>query len=336
MNLFIDTNIFLSFYHYTSDDLEELRKLNLLVLQSRLHLFVPQQVEMEFTRNRENRIADALKRLKEQRLSLQFPQVCKEYVAYSELRKLQREYEQKHNELLEILTRDVEDKTLKADQIIKDLFSSGEKLESTPAVVDRARLRMAIGSPPGKQGSLGDAINWEVLLGVCREGEALYFVTDDKDYRSPLDENRFDAFLLDEWAKKKSSNLFFYNRLSAFFKEQFPDIKLAGEYEKEALIIELGNSTNFARTHELVARLNRYADYTEAQLNQIVESSMTNNQVAWIIGDEDVKEFLTKILTGNEDKIDVDRAKRLRQFLKADSASDKATSFEDLFDDPPF
>ena len=62
MNLFIDTNIFLSFYHLSSADLEELRKLVVLIDQGRLKLYLPSQVVDEFRRNRDNKIADAIKR----------------------------------------------------------------------------------------------------------------------------------------------------------------------------------------------------------------------------------------------------------------------------------
>ncbi len=73
MKLFIDTNIFLSFYHLTSEDLEELRKLAVLLDQKKVVLYVTDQVRAEFNRNRETKIADAVKRLTDQRLNLQFP-----------------------------------------------------------------------------------------------------------------------------------------------------------------------------------------------------------------------------------------------------------------------
>ena len=90
MNLFIDTNIFLSFYHFTSDDLEELKKLRVLLEEQALTLLIPRQVINEFRRNRQNKIADALNRLQGQRLNLQFPQVCKDYDEYVLLRDLQK------------------------------------------------------------------------------------------------------------------------------------------------------------------------------------------------------------------------------------------------------
>jgi predicted nucleic acid-binding protein len=90
MNIFIDTNIYLSFYHFSSDDLEELKKLVLLLSQGKLTLFLPWQVIQEFQRNRENKIEDALKTFSKQKLDFQFPQFCKDYPEYKELRDLQK------------------------------------------------------------------------------------------------------------------------------------------------------------------------------------------------------------------------------------------------------
>ena len=65
MNIFIDTNIFLSFVdHLSNDDLEELNKLSLLLQQGKTKLYLPEQVVQEFRRNRDNKIADALKQLR--------------------------------------------------------------------------------------------------------------------------------------------------------------------------------------------------------------------------------------------------------------------------------
>ena len=90
MDLFIDTNVILSFYHLTSDDLEELRKLTVLLQRKRVKLSLTDQVVSEFRRNRENKISEAIKALREQCLNLQFPQLCKDYSEYGHFRKRKR------------------------------------------------------------------------------------------------------------------------------------------------------------------------------------------------------------------------------------------------------
>ncbi len=63
MNVFIDTNVFLSFCHLTNYDLEELRKLKVLLEKGNVVLHLLDQTVDESRRNRESKIADALKRL---------------------------------------------------------------------------------------------------------------------------------------------------------------------------------------------------------------------------------------------------------------------------------
>ena len=48
MNIFIDTNVFLSFYHLSNDDLEELKKLIVLIDNKEVTLWLPNQVKDEF------------------------------------------------------------------------------------------------------------------------------------------------------------------------------------------------------------------------------------------------------------------------------------------------
>jgi predicted nucleic acid-binding protein len=62
ITLFIDTNVPLSFYHLTSEDIEELKKLVALVENNEIKLIVTKQVENEFWRNRGAKISDAMKK----------------------------------------------------------------------------------------------------------------------------------------------------------------------------------------------------------------------------------------------------------------------------------
>ncbi len=315
MNVFIDTNVFLSFYHFTSDDLEELRKLGVLLQNERVRLFLPQQVVQEFRRNRENKIADALRKLREQRLNLQFPQFCKDYEEYEHLRQLQRSYSKVHADLVAKVIEDIQAQDLRADTVLQELFDLATVLPIDDEIQERARRRMEVGNPPGKQGSLGDALNWETLLENVPDGEDIYFVTDDKDFTSPLDPNAFNAFLLEEWSETKDSNLIFYKSLSTFFKEHFPEISLASELEKDILIRDLASSDSFAQTHAIIAKLRQYADFSMSQVDAIVQAAISNNQVYWIIDDWDVREFLTEVIKGKEDHIEPENLAELQRLL---------------------
>jgi len=316
MNLFIDTNVFLSFYHLTSDDLEELRKLSVLLEKGDINLFLTDQVFEEFKRNRENKIAEAIKKLKDQRLNLQFPQLCKDYVDYPLLRGFQQKYEAAHASLVKNIIEDVERKTLKADVIIEELFAKARRIETTGELVGQAHFRMNVGNPPGKNGSLGDAINWEALLKVVPHGEELVFVADDKDYYSPLDEDKPKEFLLWEWDFVKDANITFYRRLSLFFKEHFPSIKLASELEKDLLIRMLAASAAFTTTHSVIATLSKYAEFNASQINEIIDAVLSNNQISWIVCDADVFDFVTNIVDNHKEKIDESNLEEIKRVLE--------------------
>ena len=332
MLMFIDTNVFLTFYHFSNDDLEELRKLRVLLEREEVVLYLPQQVVEEFWRNREGKIFDALKNLRSQKLSFTFPQFCKDYEEYQRLRQLQRHYAQKHAQLIDKVVADIRSHSLKADMVIQELFDNALHLSIDEQTWELARRRIEVGNPPGKRGSLGDALNWEVLLKYVPEREDLYFITDDKDFKSPLDEDSFNEFLLMEWQQKKGSNLKFYKSMSSFFRDHFPNISLASELEKDLLIRDLANSSSFAETHGIIAKLRNCSEFSMSQVNAIVQAAISNNQVYWIINDEDVREFLTGVISGKEEHITPENLAELRRLLGDAQTPD----MEDAWDEIPF
>jgi hypothetical protein len=276
---------------------------------------LPSQVKDEFNRNREGKIADAMRGLKDQRLNLQFPQLCKEYEEYYRLRDLQRRYQKEHTRLLERVNSDVEGSTLKADDVITELFRYARDLEIDNAVINQARERVDRGNPPGKRGSLGDAINWEVLLQATPNGEDLFLISDDKDFASPIDPERLNNFLYAEWHTRKNSEVKFYKRLSEFFRDQFPEIRLASELEKDLLIRDLANSGTFIKTHSIVARLSSFEEFIIAQRNAIVDAAITNNQVSWIISDPDIRSFLLHVIDGHKQDLNQESLVELQALL---------------------
>jgi predicted nucleic acid-binding protein len=304
MQLFIDTNILLSFYSLNQDDLAELNKIINAIEKQQITLLLTDQIINEFYRNREQRIDGAIKSFRTQTFSTQFPQLCEDYPEIDTLREALKHHEQTHAALVTKILVDIKAKTLKADHIIQSLFSLGKKLSPDLTTVDRARLRMSVGNPPGKNNSLGDAINWESLLDETPGGEDLYFITGDKDYCSALNDDEFSDFLLTEWDGRKQTKIYFYKRLSSFCKEQFPEITIASARDKDFLIRDLVNSQSIANTQIAIAKLSYYSEFTAAQVNTIVGAAISNRQVVWSIEDDRVKSFLKSVVTNNEQYLD--------------------------------
>src|ERR1700730_10339428 len=114
ITLFIDTNVLLSFYHLTSEDIEELKKLVALLANSEIDLIVPKQVENEFWRNRGAKIVDAMKKLREARFNASFPAFSNDYDEYAEIRDLLKKADKLHAELIGKITTDANNTSLKA------------------------------------------------------------------------------------------------------------------------------------------------------------------------------------------------------------------------------
>jgi predicted nucleic acid-binding protein len=311
MQLFIDTNILLSFYALNQEDLGELRKLADRVINKEVTLLITDQIIDEFYRNREQRIEGSLKSFYGQTFNPQLPQICENYPEAERLRIALKEYEQAHSAMVARVSVDIKAKSLPTDQIIRSFFENGHKVVLDQDIIDRARLRMGVGNPPGKNNSLGDAINWECLLKVVPDQTDLFLISGDKDYSSPLGDDDLSGFLRDEWERRKQSKIIFYRRLSSFFKDQFPDIGMANSRDRDFLVRELSNSPSLADVQKTVTRLSSYPEFTAGQANGIMLAALNNPRVAWSIDNDNVRSFLLDIMTRYQQYLDVEMLDRL-------------------------
>jgi predicted nucleic acid-binding protein len=320
MNLYIDTNIYLSFYHLSSDDLEQLKKLIVLIDRGELKLLLNEQTISEFKRNRDNKISDALKRFSENKLNNLFPQFCKHYEEFDILSETVKQYDKVKEKLTNKILEDISKNNLKADFLISELFSKSQVFETTDEIYLKSKRRFEIGNPPGKNNSIGDAINWLTLIINIPSEEDLYFISEDKDYFSILNNDNFNSYLLEEWSEIKKSNLLFYKRLSTFFKENFPAISLKEEEEKELLINELKQVGSFMSARKTITSLYRYfangGVFSNSQINEIVDASINNNQIYWISSDDDIHKMLSDITRGKSAIIEETNLKKFIELIK--------------------
>ncbi len=300
MNIFIDTNVYLTFFHYSDEDLEELKKLIVAIKNRKMTLFVPNQVIDEFNRNREEKIADSLKTWVSNPIPKRFPQICRENpMLYKKLKDSVKQYEEAQNEVLNETYEKVKTNGFNADSIIKELFKVSKVIPTNNNIYHRAQIRVKLGNPPGKNGSYGDAVNWEALKEGVPANQDLYFITEDGDYLSPVKTVGFSQYLLNEWNRDKKSEIHFYSRISDFFRAHYPDVKLAAELEKDFLIENLRLSGMFKYTHECVARLSAIEEFTSTQLNTLLKAYIENDQVHSIGDDPDIKAFYDSLIKKN-------------------------------------
>jgi hypothetical protein len=103
--------------------------------------------------------------------------------------------------------------------------------------------------------------------------------------------------------------------LTDFLKDKFPDIELAEEVEKLEAIERLENSASFAATHKAVSLLLEYDDFKDAEIKRIINAYLDNNQILWILGDADVKEFAEKIVSNPKKAETKELASSLKELL---------------------
>ena len=295
MHVFIDTNILLNFFHFSKDELDALNNVFASHEHGAAKVHLTQQVCDEFRRNRENKIKDALKRFKEVKYAAQLPSFMKGYEEYSSIRKLSAELQQLAKSIMEKADEDIAAHKLLADGLIDDIFTRSDILATTQEVFSAASMRIAIGNPPGKNGSIGDAINWTVLLQSVPNDEPLHIISEDGDYYSCINEDAVHPFLEEEWKKKKNSSLFVYRTLSAFMKEHFDGVAFSFDKTKDALIEDLSCSGSFASTHQLIGKLEEYSYFSLKEVERILTAAMENNQFGWIVTDYDVSDFLNRV-----------------------------------------
>jgi hypothetical protein len=316
MNIFIDTNIWLDFYHLSKSDLEELRKIEALIEYKELNVYLPANIKDEFLRNRETKIADAMKHVKEAKYQKSFPTFLKDYPEYLELQQKIKECSRLHNTLEEKAINDIENETLLADQVISEIFSKSILCEHSDSIYEAALKRSHLRQPPGKNNSIGDAINWITLLEKIPQTEQLHLISGDGDFSSALDNNKLSSYLKKEWELSKFSTIFYYTDLSQFFKKHFPSVNLADDFVKKVLIKRLKESYSFDTTHSIVSRLLNFESFTPIEKDDIISAYVDNSQVYWIRNDYDLLSLKNRIIAENTESLDQDLLIQLNRLYR--------------------
>jgi hypothetical protein len=313
--LFLDSNILLNFYDFHDEDLDQLNKLADLIDQGEIKLFFTTQVLHEVRKNRDYRLSDSYKKFSDHKAEVPMPVFCKSYEEYADIKRTQKILADLKLKLSKKISTDIQSRQLKADTTIELLVEKSEIIASDK-YLELAIKRHRLGRPPGKKDkSYGDEINWESLLSeVEREGDFI-IVSEDGDYSSAVDEHALKDYLVDEWEEKKGNNIYFYRSLGTFFAEHDIKIEFKVEQEKDTLIQDLINSSNFLTTHGIISKLNKYGTFTDGQLGGLVTALLENEQVNWIASDQDVGEFYKRYLTDKSDKFDAETWGKIQTYI---------------------
>jgi predicted nucleic acid-binding protein len=331
-NIFIDTNILLSFYDYTDEDIDQLRSVFLLSSEGEIRFLLPQQVIDEFYRNRESRLAESMKRLSQEGAGV--PQMARQLPQYEQFRDANKNAVEARKQLAAELLSRAKERRLPADELIAQIFEKSAVIKITEEILSRATRRVQIGNPPGKRGSLGDAINWECVLAELDDLEDLAFISQDPDYQSRLDRDRFDDFLVREYESIAFGVIKFYRTLKKFMSERYPKVELVAFDATAKAVNDLGSSPSFADTHSIISQLSQAKHFTSRQVEKLIEAAEENSQVSWIISDADVASFYQRLRDKHSSSLSPDFKTRLHALSQEDQAV--VLSGEESNDTPDF
>lgn len=325
MHVFIDTNILLNFFHFTKEDIDALSNVFASHEHGAATVHLTEQVCDEFLRNRENKIKDALKKFKDVKFAAQLPAFMKQYEEYDLIRKKSAELQELAKAISQKVDVDVIENGLLTDALIKDIFNKSNPIATTPELFGKAHMRMSLGNPPGKNGSVGDAVNWMALLEAVPNGEDLHVISEDGDFYSAIDENRPHPFLKQEWKSKKQAEVFVYRTLSSFLKMHFDGVAFSYDKTKDALIESLAKSGSFADTHYLIEKLEQFGYFSLNEVQRILSAALVNNQFGWIVDDPDVYTFLNRVAVSRMGTLtDIAQIELLQKMLDNKAAQENA------------
>lgn len=349
LHVFIDTNIFLNFYHFSDDKLEILDELIELVSPGEMTIHLPKQVENELKRNRESKLQFAMTDFKNAKLAAGVPHHMRGTEAARQYDEAIKSAEKAKRVLIANAVSLALSNKLDVDEKLSRLFNKATRHAEDDELYNQALVRMHKGNPPGKPESIGDRYIWETLLARVPDGE-LFIISKDGDYSSPLTLEKTIrplAFLSDEWSEKKNGGKLtvfktisevveYYKNLqsqpenteepqaeppidppvpAAIAEEpnpapevQIPEAAIvvpplpAGvpELPREPVleaISELEGSGSFSTTHWAVANATTYLpQLTKDDAERLFQAAIDNNQIRWIISDEDVNAFYLSLV----------------------------------------
>lgn len=343
-HLFIDINVFLNFYHFADDSLEQLEQLISLIREKGICLHLPEQVINELARNREAKLKAANDQFSKESLPSAVPRHMQLYPQFSEYVDAIDLAKKLRSQLLSLASADASTQTLATDGLIRRVFEVATKYPEDDSVFTLALQRMQKGNPPGKAGSVGDQYNWETLLKEVPSTD-LHLVSKDGDYASLFNKSRPHPSLEVEWMKKKSGHLHIYSDLKAFLNkyreilsqesslqpaplqpieevllpsealqleepltssDQEKDSEAVENPEKEDAMQMLIESGSFSTTHSAISLLMPFRSaLRRSDAERLIRAAVDNAQIRWIATDSDVYAFFAPILTEHSD-IDAD------------------------------
>jgi len=223
MNLFIDTNIFLSFLEVSGKDgIKTLDELEKLVNEKKLFLIFPKITQDEFIRNISKVILEFNANISFPKNSSNAPILENKKELKSKLETIRKQYAELMKEFKKEYLSVVEQTKARIEQ---KLFKIALYPMDETKYYKQSFYRKLIGNPPGSGGTIGDQLEWEIILNEYIDKD-LTIITNDPSWKDISDETKLHPFLKNEWKQKTNKELMFFSTLGEFINKYTKTVKI--------------------------------------------------------------------------------------------------------------
>jgi hypothetical protein len=297
--LFVDTNIYLDFYRVRGRDsgLSVLTQLG----KHLDRLIVNSQVEMEFLKNRQSAILEALRLAKKPDwASTSVPSFLLDSKPNKAFETAKRQVDAQVQRMQTRIER-VLTSPSKHDPVyeaVRPLFRNGSEFclsrdnDARASIRRLALKRFGLGYPPRKNSdtSIGDAINWEWIIKCAKDsGKHIVLVSRDSDYGASFRGTpALNDWLRQEFAERvsKKRQIVLTDRLTAAFQRVAIPVTTK-EVEQETALLEQSGHT--PERQALIARIQALLTSEEFSVVELFSGLLNNtprnaDQIAALLG----------------------------------------------------
>lgn len=251
--LFVDTNVLLDFYRIRNTDISIRYLEQLEACKDRL--IIGSQIEMEYKKNRQAVIIESLEKFRTDWSRLTVPALVSEHQAVQMVEKKKKELDVQKKKvdakIKKMLTDPVHHD--RVYQCLQRLFKHDSSFNLTREGKERftirnlARKRFVLGYPSRKRNdvSIGDAINWELIVRCCQEsGKHVVIVSRDNDYGGThAGESYLNDWLKQEFIERvsKRRKMILTDKLSRGLKIVHAAVTNEMEKAEEEFLTEVGH-----------------------------------------------------------------------------------------------
>ncbi len=171
-------------------------------------LIVTDQVIDEYYRAEAQRISESRQQHAKKDFLLTFARLGKEEsVEEKKINKKAEELKSSFEKLRNIKIKEFDKKIIETKKLIREIFALAKKVECNDQIFRKVEIRTARGMHPrrSKEGSVGDAINWEIILSTPDDRDFI-LVTQDSDFVESSS-NDLHTTLRDEWCKSHTKKV---------------------------------------------------------------------------------------------------------------------------------